>query len=249
MDFVDECFNEISTLNYNPIMGMIPILTPTYTEQLVDYYLNKNVNSFCVDFDGRTPSSTSDNITSMLKQIKNYDGDLDDVFITAINLSVGRAGKKADVIFAKDVLSYGFGIDSFGENHKSLSFKPGPPKPQPIHILQEQELNKLRLFNKEDYGYYKAGTSDLEKIYPNDSIVPFDVLKDSIKKSKKNLKLQHIFNIEQQGIEALNIRELITEQEVTKYIGDKRYIKPEDLKKMKRVQANLRGKQLGLFDF
>lgn len=251
MGFVDECFNEISNLNYNPIMGMVPILTPTYTEKLVDYYLDKGVNAFCVDFDGRTPSSTSDNITAMLKIIKNYDGDLDDIFITSINLSVGRAGKKADVIFAKDILSYGYGIDSFGEKHKKLSFKPKPPKPQSSSIIEEQEINKLRLFNKEDYGYYKLGASALEKIYPKDSIIPLDILKNSFMKSKKDTELQNIFNIEQQGLEALNIRELIADQEITKYIEGKKFVKEEDLKKMKRVQANLikGGTQLGLFDF
>ncbi len=251
MDFVNECFNEISNLNYNPIMGMVPILTPTYTENLIDYYLNKDINAFCLDFDGRTPSSTSDNITAMLKVIKNYDGDLDEVFITSINLNEGRAGKKAEVIFAKDILSYGFGIDSFGEKHKRLGFKPNPPKLPSSSIMVEQGINKLRLFNKNDYGYYKSGTLALEKMYPKDSIIPLDILKNSLMKSKKDNEIQNIFNIEQQGLEALNIKELISEQEITKYIEGKKFVKSEDLKKMKRVQVNLTrgGTQLGLFDF
>lgn len=246
MDFTDNCFNEIQTLNYKPIMGMVPVLTPTYTSKITKYYLDNDVNAFCIDFDGRTPSSTSENVTALLKTIYDYDGDLDDIFITSINSNHGRVGKKADVIFSKDIISFGFAIDSFGDKHKRIGFKPSPPQPPPPGSATEQEINKLRLFVKNDYGYYKVNTSNLKMIYPTDSNIPLNAL---LKNNGDN-KIQNAFNIEQQGIEAKDLRKFIVEQEVQKYIGMKNYVKKEDIIKMNRIQHELKsGKQSKLFEF
>lgn len=249
MEFVDNCFNEVKTLNYKPIMGMVPVLTPTYTSKITNYYLKKDVNAFCIDFDRRAPSTTSENVTALLKTINDYDGDLDNAFIMSINLNSGRAGKNADVIFPKDIISFGFAIDGFGDLHKRIGFKPSPSLPPPPGSAEKQELNKLRLFVKEDYGYYKVGVSGLRKIYPKDSNISIDVLLENTKYKTDN-RLQNAFNIEQQGIEALHLRKLILDQEVKKYIENKKYVKAEDISKMNKVQQNLKGgRQSDLFDF
>lgn len=244
--FLDRYYEEIILLNDKPLMGMIPILTPTYSARLTEYYLNKGINALCIDFGGRTPSTTSGNITQILKTVKEFDGNLDNLFITSINLDPGRGGKKADAISRKDILSFGFGIDSFCDKHVRIAYKPTTS----VGGTKEQEANKVRLFIKDDYGSWKVGASNLKKIYPKDTNIPFDVLLADVAKEKDNRRLQKAFNIEQLGLEALKLRNLILDQEVKKYVEKKKHVKSEDISKMEKVREDLKGgTQSALFKF
>lgn len=191
-----------------PIMGTIPItLPPTKIIELIDIYLDREIMSFCIDFAGRIPFTHYQQIA----QIQNllHKNDID-AFIHATNVNIGKPSKKGNIILAQDVLSFGFGLDSIGDNHLGVS-----------HRDVGSQVDNLRLFNKENYAYHKVNQRDIEKIYPKDTAIQIEALVKGPK--SKRMDVQKMFNYEQIGIETHKIREAVKE-DVIKYISRKHYV-------------------------
>ncbi len=113
--------------------------------------------------------------------------------------------------------------------------------------MKNREENKLRLFNKEDYGYYRLDIGELEGIYPRDSIIK----KESFINENSELRnLQKNFNMEQIGLETIRLRDIINNQEPKEYLSHKTHVKKEDFKKimnMKKEISRKNSSQLTLF--
>jgi hypothetical protein len=172
-----------------------------------------------------------------MRSLKEHDL-LENSFIHSINANQGRFNKDANVVGAKDILSFGLGFDSMGERHKPLK---GPK--EFFEKLQNREENKLRLFNKEDYGYYKISPNEIQDVYPKDSIIKMDSF------ANENLdvrNLQKSFNLEQIGLETLRLREIINEQSALEYLSNKLLVKKEDYKKIARMKKEISRKQTQL---
>nr|MDO8079347.1 hypothetical protein [Candidatus Freyarchaeota archaeon] len=219
-------------IHRKPVMGLIPPIAFLFVPDLINFYIKNGINAFYFDFDGKNPISLRQNITATLRNIEN-ENLLGKSFIHAINVNIGRSIRKADVIPAKDILGFGFGIDSLGGKHKPLKI----PKDY-FERIPDSEKRKLRLFNKEDYGYYKIeDLSQIKKIVPKDSAIKIDNFSE--KNLKKLKKVQSLFNMEQQGLESLRLREIIKENEVGRYLEKKKYIKNEDIKKMLKIKKDI----------
>lgn len=131
----------------------------------------------------------------------------------------------------KGIDAFVFDFDSMGERHKPLK---GPK--EFFEKLKNREDNKLRLFNKDDYGYYKLGIGELEEIYPVDSIIK----KESFVNEKSDLRnLQKNFNMEQIGLETVRLRDIINNQEPKEYLSHKTQVKKEDFKKIMKMKKEI----------
>ena len=227
--FLEESIEIIETLNHKPIMGIIPP-TLIFISDIVDFYAEKEIDSFVFDFDGKTPMSMRQTIRTFMRSLKKNDL-LENSFIHSINANHGRFNKNVNVVGAKDILSFGLGFDSLGEKHKPLR---GPK--EFFKKLKNREVNKLRLFNKEDYGYYKLNRNQIQEIYPNDSIIKMNSFENENLDSRN---LQKSFNLEQIGLESIRLRDIIENQKALDYLSNKIQVKKEDYKKVVKMKKEV----------
>lgn len=245
LNFLDEICNEINIKNEKPIMGIIPNLTFPLIKSIMDFYVKKEkelkheVRFFYFDFDGVYPESASLNIENVLRRLKEEEI-LNESFIHSLNANMGKMSQKKDVIPTKDIMSFAYRFGSLGKYKAPNFIPPLPPLGKGDEDQKKMVQNRLRIFRKEDYGCYKVTTSDaLEEVYPEDSSIPLEKLYSSLKGKKIDYKTQKLFNMEQQGLESCNLREIIINQECKEYFENKEYVDKTELKKIKKIHSTL----------
>ena len=232
--FMEIAIDFLRSFNEKPIMGIIPRLAYGFIADLVDFYVNKDINAFCVDFECHNPTTYKQALLTCFRELKDNDM-LDNSFIYAHNVTSGRFVKGKSVVNAKDVLSFGFGFDAMGRRHRGLPPpKEGWPK---IDTLP----NKLRLFNKDDYGYYKIlNVNEIRGMYPIDSSISIGTFTKRF--SVRNPTMQRcekLFNIEQLGLEAFRLRNIVKDYNPKEYLDMKPYVKKQDVKLIKRFRDDI----------
>lgn len=233
MNYVKTCYLTIEELNQKPIMGALPNLPREIYPKLLDYYIEKGINSFYFDFNGQTPDHLK--LRPVLRHLKNKKM-LADTLIYAVNAKPGRTLKNTNIIPSKDFIAYGFGVDVLGGSHIGMKM-PKAFFEKMKKAVDAQQLNKKRVFIKSDYGYYKTNAKkDLEQVYPSDTRISLDKIMDDTQKTWQNL-----FNMEQQAIEASKIRkrlgELKSKETILDYIKGKVQIQKE----IKHLQMGPKG--------
>ena len=234
--YLEKAIESVEQLNHKPIMGIIPKLARKNVPNLLEFYQSKGINTFALDLGGSNPISSIMSIFKVLKTL-NKIKILDSCYIHGHNLGI-RVNKVKEIIPAKDVLGFGVGLNSIGE--KRTEFKPNPAF---LSLIKMNPLNKFRLFNKKDYGYWKAiSASDLEKVYPADSSVPISAFKIAFKNASQFSNVQKVFNFEQLAIESHHVKEVITEDadKTLDYIKKKRYIAQDDVKVLESGQEKIK---------
>ena len=99
------------------------------------------------------------------------------------------------------------------------------------------------MFNKENYGYWKAiSAADLEKEYPSDSSVPISAFKTAFKNTTQFNSIQRIFNFEQLALESHHVKDVINDdaEKTLSYVKKKRYIVADDLKVIESGQKKIK---------
>jgi hypothetical protein len=143
-----------------------------------------------------------------------------------------------EIIGAKEYLVFGYGFDALGDNHFVKGFKPTTKKP-----VDPTELPERRLFNNNDYGYYKTkDISKLEAIYPkSNTAIPFDNFKDYLKNKSKAISAQKLFNNERLGVEAIKYRELIKEKrsKTADYFKNKAYVNGDEIAMIEELRKRI----------
>lgn len=99
----------------------------------------------------------------------------------------------------------------------------------------------MRLFIKDDYGYYRVQNKIEIKNYPIDSSIPMetftkspDCVDDKVRRS------QRIFNMEQLGIEASKLRAIIEKDVPVKYLNEKPHTDKNDIEQIKKFKADVK---------
>jgi hypothetical protein len=243
LDFIKGSIEWLRSFRKKPIMGIIPSLSYANLEALMKLYADKEINAFCVDFDGRTPMGNR----SVLAQCHQLLGEKDETsFFYGININHGRFIHKKNAINAKDILSFGFGIDGFGRRHRPPPF---PTKEQQEKLGKkwkplDRKKNKVRLFIKTDYGYYKVENANSIKNYPLDSCIPLatftknpDVIDDSVRHCEK------VFNAEQLAMEAANLRSIIEKEVPAQYLNDKILTDKNDIDLIKQFKTQVKNQK------
>lgn len=232
MAYIQNAIETIEQLNNKPIMGYVPDYRHCFND-LVSTYADHGINTFYFDAHRSNPITLQAALRAFMRELNKQEL-LEQSFIHLINPNVGRAIKNNPVIPAKDILGYGLGIDSLGENHMRLVLPP-----QVIENMKKNPDNRSRLFNKESYGYIKTSAkSELEKFYPADSGIGMGHFLAS---GKPDLKIQNAFNVEQLALESSRLQAKIRDAEsVLHYVGRKSNVKEDDLKILKRAKIKER---------
>lgn len=233
--YIEKAIESIEQLNHKPIMGIVPRLSRKNILDLLNFYQSKGITAYALDLEGSNPISARMSIFKVLKAM-NKIKILEKSYIHGHNVGM-RVNKTTDIIPAKDILGFGLGLDSIGE--KRTEFKPNRVF---LTFIKTNPLNKFRLFNKKDYGYWKSiSASDLEKVYPSDSSVPITAFKSAIKNASHFNYIQKIFNCEQLAIESHKVKQVITEdsKSILDYIKKKKSVVPDDIKVIEAGQKSI----------
>jgi len=224
-----------------PIMGVIPKIAWEHTEKLVEFYIQNGLNAFYVDFAARNSITAKRDFLHVFRVLSSHDA-LDSSFLYAYNVDAGRLAKTADVVNAKDIVSFGFGFDAMGRKHTRVKAKPEVWRR--INTLP----NRIRMFNRKDYGYYKIlNIEKIKGIYPQDSCLPMDKFTKSFSSNVSELRrCENLFNSEQLGLEAYNLKHVIKNDRPVDYLSRKTYVKKQYIKMMKNFKnAIARGNPRG----
>jgi hypothetical protein len=197
---------------------------------VLDIYENEGVNAFCVDFHGRTVSGNLSSIRALLRQLKQRKM-LESSLLYGLNIGQGKLIKDKEVVPARDILSFGMAFDVFGGQH----FRPKLPREvwERIAAKKDVQQNKIRMFNKDDYGYYKINPSVVSSVYPKDSQIPVKLLENA----KNQKEIEKVFNMEQQALEAAHLQEILAETDnPLAYIQKKKYVDAGDIKNIQNLK-------------
>lgn len=230
MEYIKDSIETIKQLNKTPIMGVLPIGLPRdyFSEKLIPFYLEKGINSFYLDFEGKMLNPLG--LRPILRCL-NQEKALENCFLYSINANIGRIKKEAAAITAKDFLNFGYGFGAVGEQHVRVK------RPKEFYAkLKVIKSDKVRLFNPVDYGYYRVDSkSEIESICPSEcSFSVNEILADKKKMSK-------VFNMQQQLTETIVLQQKVSEDNTngaTEYLGSKQYAK-DDLKLMIKTRKEV----------
>ena len=243
LSFIKGSIEWLKKYRKKPIMGIVVNFGYTKLEKLIKLYVDQGINAFCIDFDCHTPISHKSAI-SQCYRILDEDGKSEKTknsFFYAINVNQGRFIHNKPIVNAKDILSFGFGLDAMGKRHRAKF--PSKETREKLGAKWEQldrKINKARLFIKTEYGYYKVENAKDIKNYPLDTRIPLDTFTNS--PSMDNPQVQHcekIFNMEQLGLEAFTLRKIIEKEVPIKYLERKAHVDPNDIKQIKGFKENV----------
>lgn len=227
-------YDELKNMKKKRVLGYFPIVPPFFVDIIIDFYIDQGINGFYIDFDGTMVTSHLTTIAAIKKRLRER-GYEEDHFLYYINVSYGKALNEKNVLSARDLLGFGHGLDGLGVNHL------GPKRGENFFKWIKSQKNKgvilsnaIRLFNKEDYGYYQINSPniDLEQIYPSDGIYSIDNLQSVTEYQLK--KLTSVTNLQQLSLECMNLENLVDESpnETIEYFSSKEMIKRDDIKRL-----------------
>jgi len=230
-----------------PIMGIVVNFGYLKLEPLIKLYVDQGINTFCVDFDCHTPVSHKSAIAECFRILDEYKR-LETSFFYAINVNQGRFIHNKIVVNAKDILSFGFGLDAMGKRHRvklpslEMRMKLGG-KWTPLY----RKENKARLFIKNEYGYYKIQNAREIREYPLDSHIPVTAFSNYASLDSPELKhYETIFNMEQLGLEAFTLRKIIENDNPVRYLEQKTHVASKDLEQIKEFKDSVEHPQTTL---
>jgi hypothetical protein len=229
IEYLDSCYNSIEIRNKKNIMGYIPATVTLFGRELINYYLDKGINAYYVDFDGRMITSYIDMLNAMKRELAKRGYEENHLF-HFVNVSYGKSINDQKVLSARDILGFGYGLDSLGGIHSGP--KRSPEFYEKLKAMKNISRNTKRLLNVNDYGYYRFDLvkDNLESIYPADALISIDELNTGNEsRLEKYLK---IVNLQQQCIEADKLAQVTTEEpdKSLDYFKSKKNVLKNDLK-------------------
>jgi hypothetical protein len=233
--FLEKYIGLLNDWNHKDILGVIPInIGAQNISKLIAFYYNNGVNHFYLDLNTATFNRLIDTplMHAILSELKRSGLEYQKTFFYSINGSSGRFSNGNPVIGAKDILTGGAGLDCVGRIH--LGAGGGGKKITDPRVIEKMKLNRIRLFNKDDYGYYRLETKSLPFKLPEDNIINKELLLNL----DKGKKFGDIFNMQQLTIENQNLRLYIKEgfKPLSKIEKEKRNVSKLDLKSIQRFR-------------
>ncbi len=238
--FLKEYVDTLNVLNHKDILGTIPInIGSSNIEKLLSFYYGEGINHFYIDFGGASFNRLISGplMYSILSKIKMLGLEYQKTFFYSINGSPGRFQKGAKVIGSKDILTGGAGMDVVGRMHMRAGGGEKPKVTDP-RVKEKMKLNKIRLFNKGDYGYYKLETKSIPFKLPEDNIINKEFLVDP----NKGKKFGDVFNMHQLSIENENLRNYIKEnyKPLARIKKEKAMVSPKDLSLIQKFKLKIK---------
>lgn len=222
IEFQKQVIEQLKIKNTKAILGTIPLcLPPKFTNQLIDFYFDQEINHFVIDANTSNLLNNEANIRAILSRItanaKERNETLEDTFIHAINLGINQF--ESNEIPAEDFLSLFAYIDSVGITFKSRGINPS----KDLSKLQNR-IPRRKEFSRQHYVYRILGqTKDSESTAAGEI-------------SAKILKNQNERN---QHKEALYLKERIGKESMTEYLGQKRGMTEISYKKLQNIHSSI----------
>ena len=224
--YLTDSIETVEQLNNKPIIGYVPD-SRYYFEDIVGLYAKKGINMFYFDAHLSNPITLQAPLRALMRELNNHEI-LEESFIHMINPAPGRGVKSNNVIPAKDILGFGFGVDGLGGRHQRLN-------PRVFEQINNTPDLRPRLFDKKTYGYIRTSEKTIiTDFYPSDSHV--DISKFLVS-GRPDRKTQDLFNTEQLALESMHLRDMITNSySMLRYVEAKSNVKKQDVKFLKRAK-------------
>ncbi len=236
LKFIKKFFSRLKSYRKKQsIMANIPMIATNELRELNQFYFEQGINMFSVDFNRTHPMDSYILVNEIRKLTNAVSKEFkEDSYLHAFNVPHPKSQPSTDIAPAKDMLTLASGFDSFGTIHKREKRPPEVVEKIKQKIeqsrLEAKEKNityipPFRLFNKQDYGYYKNDATRLETIFKDTkqtSIKLSDLF--SPEYSEMKLKgLRRAFNVERQALEAKEYRVIIKENKFREHIQKKNF--------------------------
>lgn len=233
IEYLNNCYEKIMVRNKKPILGYIPAAAPQIARKIIDFYIDHGINAYYFDLDAELISSHKTQLTAMKNQLAKR-GYEENNFLHYMNISFGKSINDQKVLSARDLVGYGYGLDSMGGVHASAK-RP----PEFYEWLKKQKdvmRNTNRLLNREDYGYYRVDTlgAGVVAMIPKDApIQRSDITSSAESRQTRAVK---IVNLYQQCVESTVLRTIVNENpdKTLPYFRSKSKILETDLKNLIR---------------
>ncbi|MDI6720696.1 MAG: hypothetical protein QMD46_13920 [Methanomicrobiales archaeon] len=233
LQYISSCIESIEVRNKKCILGYIPSAAALYTQKIVDFYLDHGINAYYIDFDGTMVQSHLDSLNALKRRLaaRGYE---ENNFLSYFNVSFGKAINDQNVLSARDLLAYGYGLDCLGGNH--VGPKRNPEFYEWLKARKSIARNTTRLLNIRDYGYYRADLlgEAARSIYPDGALIGYEESLSATPSRQK--RLLQIVNLQQQCLEAETLRGVINESGDASldYFSSKKNVVKGDLKGLAR---------------
>jgi len=172
LEFQEGIINGIRLMNSKPILGIIPLLVPKYTKQIINFYFEKEIFNFIIDANTGNILNKEPDLRSILSSIddnaKEQKSSLADTYIHAVNL--GLKHFSADEVSSDDFLSLFAYVDTIGTKFKTrgaFNVKTEPrkkvflrnryaykllgnvPETNPLSKLKQETITKINNYNEQ----------------------------------------------------------------------------------------------------
>jgi hypothetical protein len=246
LSFIKDSIEWLKKYRKKPIMAIVVNFGFLKLEKLIKLYVDQDINAFCIDFDCKTPVSHRSAIAECYRILDEYKR-TETSFFYATNVNQGRFIHNKAVVNAKDILAFGFGLDAMGRRHRSkFPSKEMREKLGARWKPLDRKENKARLFIKSEYGYYKIqNVGDIDN-YPLDSMIPRIAFSNTPLDSPQLKHYEKIFNMEQLGLEASTLRQIIDKENPLEYLGHKNHVDVKDVQQIKKFKINVEHPQTTL---
>lgn len=229
IEYLNSCYEKIMVRNRKPILGYIPATAPQITRRIIDFYIDHGINAYYFDFDAELISTHKTELTALNNQLTKR-GYEENNFLHFVNVSFGKSINNQEVLSARDILGFGYGLDSLGGVHAGA--KRPPEFYEWLKAHKDLKRNTNRLLNREDYGYYRVDTlgDRIAGMIPKDAPVQqSDIITASESRQTRAVK---IVNLHQQCIESTVLRTIVNENpdKTLKYFKSKSNVLETDLK-------------------
>jgi len=238
INFIDESVDILKTINDKPIIGIIPRISYGYMSDLIEHYIDKDITNFTFDLNRRNIVALTQSYVAAYRKFIQHDL-LETSLINAINCTEGRFIKNQNVVSAKNVLGFGFGFDTISRCHRPLKM------PSEAWKKLDRHENKIRMFNKNDYGYYRTLQSDITSIFPEDSVFTVRNLQEG--PLDKIKRYENLINMEQIGLETQNIQVVIRDEPALEYLQRKNHVEQSDVLRMTKFKDQVNSQSLESF--
>ncbi|MDO9522841.1 MAG: hypothetical protein Q7J08_03910 [Methanocorpusculum sp.] len=234
LNYLTSAVTSIEEWNHKPIMGYIPLTVGPILNNIVDLYVEHGINAYYIDFNRKGPLSNPTALTTIKRRLGKH-GLEENHFLHFVNMDYGKTNREAIYLPARDFLGFGSGLDSMGNAHRPRVFVRPTNGTTPIIVPK-----KFRVFDKEEYGYYRLEVESLHDTshFPESALFSRDeILAEPVKITKE--KKMGLVNLQEQTAECQHLQ-LVAAEEVKNsfgYFKSKPCLEEKDLKQIKLTHS------------
>ena len=200
------------------LLATIPAKIPGSVLDAGKALASEGIFSFVLNFNGHDPTAMPFVLDDIMQLTRHITGEYGvEPFFYAFNAQRTRVNKSSQVGEGRDMLSLATGIDCLGDMHTCARQVRRNGTRARRGAGPEGSLPYIRLFNSEDYGYYRV--SDMIRL-PNGRDVPRALIHEGTANARE---LAHAYNSEVHMLEAQRLRPHIEEGSLREYLMSKKH--------------------------